>query len=78
METISPQKNSEPIKDSTVILSKAVDATNDKNELPPKQVSDKNPPIEKSNVNKDNTKNVNQTEKAKNSVSENSPNVKVF
>ncbi len=73
---LSPQRVPEPPKDSSEILSKAIEATNDKNELP-LPITDKNPPSKTCNVSKDNT-NVKQTEQVKNTnddkVSENSPN----
>ncbi len=73
----SPQRVSEPPKDSAESLSKEIEATNDKNELP-LPITEKNAPSETSNVSKDDT-NVKQTEQVKDTnddkVSENSPNV---
>ena len=77
VEMSSPQRVSEPPKDSAKSLSKAIEATNDKNELP-LPITEKNPASETSDVSKDNT-NVKQTEQVKDAnddkVSENSPNV---
>ena len=74
---LSPQRVSEPPKDSAEGLSKAIDVTNDKNKLP-LPITEKNAPSETSDVSKDDT-NVKQTEQVKDAnddkVSENSPNV---